>query len=299
VAYISAQFHLENNMDKYLSSNGVQLCYQDLGDMALNNKAVGDTPKKVILLIAGLGEQLVEWPDSFCTILTNAGFRVIRYDNRDIGLSEKMSGKDYSLNDMANDAAGLLDALEIEHAHVVGMSMGGMIAQILSAERPNTIVSLCLIMSSSGAPGLPAATPEVQEIMAKKTDGSVAGFIENWIEGKRRIDSPGYPADEAVLRQRAETNCHRSYNPGGYMRHLNAIYSNGSRVEFLEKINCPTLILHGKDDPLVRQECGEDLAKHIRGARLELIDGMGHNLPHQLNQRLCDSIIDNIKRVNR
>jgi len=286
-------------MDKTLNSNGVKLCYQDLSDATLVDPAVGDTPKEVILLIAGLGEQLAEWPDSFCSILTNAGFRVIRYDNRDIGLSEKMSGKDYSLNDMANDAAGLLDALEIQQAHVVGMSMGGMIAQILSAQRPNTVTSLCLIMSSSGRPGLPHATPEVQEIMAKKTDGSVDGFIENWIEGKRRIDSPGYPADEAVLLQRAKANCQRSYNPGGYMRHLKAIYSNGSRVEFLEKINCPTLILHGKDDPLIRKECGEDLAEHIRGARLEIINGMGHNLPHQLHQRLCDSIIDNIKQVNQ
>lgn len=286
-------------MDKTLSSNGVQLCYQDLGNAALADPALDSTAKGVILLIAGLGEQLGEWPDSFCTILVNAGFRVIRYDNRDIGLSEKMSGKNYSLNDMANDAAGLLDALEIKHAHLVGMSMGGMIAQILSAERPDTVASLCLIMSSSGRPGLPAATPEVQEIMAKKTDGSIAGFIENWVEGKRRIDSPGYPADDAVLLQRAKVNCQRSYNPGGYMRHLNAIYSNGSRVEFLEKINCPTLILHGKDDPLVRKECGEDLAEHIQGARLELIDGMGHNLPHQLQQRLCDSIINNINRVNR
>jgi pimeloyl-ACP methyl ester carboxylesterase len=281
-------------MDKTISSNGIQLCYQDLGGTALNSAA-----KEVILLIAGLGEQLGEWPDSFCTLLTNAGFRVIRYDNRDIGLSEKMSGKDYSLNNMADDAAGLLDALEIEQAHVVGMSMGGMIAQILTAEKPNTVASLCLIMSSSGKPGLPAATPEVQEIMSKKTDGSVAGFIENWIEGKRLIDSPGFPADEAVLLQRAKANCQRSYNPGGYMRHLNAIYSNPSRVEFLEKINCPTLILHGKDDPLIRKECGEDLAEHIRGAQLEIIDGMGHNLPHQLHQRLCNSIIDNIKRVNQ
>jgi pimeloyl-ACP methyl ester carboxylesterase len=275
-------------MDKYLSSNGIQLCYQDLGGPS----------KQAILLIAGLGEQLGEWPDSFCRVLTDAGYRVIRYDNRDIGLSEKMSGKDYSLNDMANDAAGLLQGLEIERAHVVGMSMGGMIAQILTAENPDMVTSLCLIMSSSGQAGLPAATAEVQEIMARKTDGTVAGFIENWIEGKRRIDSPAYPSDDAALLQRANENCQRSYNPGGYMRHLNAIYANGSRVEFLQKIKCPTLILHGKDDPLVRIECGYDLADHIQAAQLKVIDGMGHNLPAELDQILCNSIIDNVKRTN-
>jgi pimeloyl-ACP methyl ester carboxylesterase len=291
-------------MDKYLSSNGIQLCYQDLGDSPLSDSPLSDSPlsdspKEVILLIAGLGEQLGEWPDNFCSVLTDAGYRVIRYDNRDIGLSEKMSGINYSLNDMADDAAGLLHALKITQAHVVGMSMGGMIAQILSAEYPDIVDSLCLIMSSSGRPGLPAASTAVQEIMARKTDGSVAGFIENWIEGKRRIDSPEYPADETVLQQRAEANCQRSYNPGGYMRHLNAIYSNGSRVDFLQKIKCPTLVLHGKDDPLVRKQCGEDLAQQISRSRLEIIEGMGHNLPHELHKILCNSIMDNIKRVNQ
>ncbi len=272
-------------MDKYLRSNGIQLCYQDLGTSS----------DEVILLIAGLGEQLGEWPDSFCAELVKHGYRVIRYDNRDIGLSDKFSGQQYSLNDMAEDAAGLLVALDIDKAHIVGMSMGGMIAQILTAEHPHRVTSLCLLMSSSGEPGLPKATPEVQEIMARKTDGTIEGFIENWVEGKRRIDSPAFPADDAVLYQRAKQNCERSYNPGGYIRHLNAIYANGSRVALLEKIDCPTLILHGTEDPLIDKKCGESIAKFVRSSRLELIQGMGHNLPHQLHVRLCNSIVENIK----
>ena len=279
-------------MDKYLSSNGIQLCYQDMRD-----QGQGRLSDQVILLIAGLGEQLGEWPDNFCGLLTGSGYRVIRYDNRDIGLSENMSGKNYLLGDMANDAAGLLNTLEIEQAHVVGMSMGGMIAQILAVQHPQLVTSLCSIMSTSGRPGLPGPTVRVQQILTKKTDGSVDGFIENWVEGKRRIDSPAYPADEIELRQRATTNCQRSYKPGGYMRHLNAINTSGSRVELLDKIGCPTLVLHGAEDPLIPKQCGEDTAKHIKDSRLELINGMGHNLPKELHLRLCNSIVENIKRA--
>ena len=276
-------------MNKYLTSNGVRLCYQQFGDSS----------NDVILLIAGLGEQLGEWPAGFCQRLVDHGYRVIRYDNRDIGLSDSMSKRGYSLNDMADDALGLLDALAIEQAHVVGMSMGGMIAQILTAEHPSRVASLCLIMSTSGKPGLPGPTPPVQEILTKKADGSIDGFIENWVEGKRRIDSPGYPTNDAALQQRAKANCERSYKPGGYMRHLAAIYANGSRVALLEKIRCPALILHGLDDPLIPRQCGEDIANHIQGSRLELIKGMGHNLPQELHARLCSSMIENIRLASR
>lgn len=275
-------------MDKYLSSNGIRLCYQQMGDSS----------NEPVVLIAGLGEQLGEWPDGFCELLSK-NYRVIRYDNRDIGLSDNMTGQHYSLNDMANDALGLLDALEIKQAHVVGMSMGGMIAQILSAECPERIASLCLIMSTSGKPGLPGPTPAVQEIMTKKTDGTVDGFIENWVEGKRRIDSPSYPTKESTLRDKAMSNCERSYNPGGYMRHLMAIAENGSRVNYLEKIRCPSLVLHGTEDPLIPKQCAQDLVKHIQDSKLELIEGMGHNLPPELHARLCNSIIANIELASR
>jgi proline iminopeptidase len=272
-------------MDKYLTTNGVKLCYQELGDAS----------QEAILLIAGLGEQLGEWPDNFCTTLIEHGYRVIRYDNRDIGLSEKMSEPNYTLNDMAADAAGLLRTLKIARAHVIGMSMGGMIAQILCAEEPELVASLCLMMTSSGQAGLPGPTPAVLEILSKKSDGTIAGFNDNWMEGKRRIDSPAYPADDAELLHRANKNSERSYHPGGYMRHLVAIGSNGSRVAFLEKIICPTLVIHGVNDPLIPKECGEDIIKHISTARLKLVDGMGHNLPQELHQDLCDSIVENIK----
>ena len=276
-------------MDKYINSNGIRICYQSFGDSS----------NETIILIAGLGEQLGEWPRSFCENLADENYRVIRFDNRDIGLSDKMPDRRYSLNDMADDTAGLISALNINKAHIVGMSMGGMIAQILAAEYPDRVASLCSLMSSSGASGLPSPTPEVQEIITKKSDGTLDGFIENWVEAKRRIDSPAYPSSDLELYQRAKKNCARSYNPAGYMRHLNAIYSHGSRVELLKKIRCPTLVLHGSDDPLVAKECGEDTAKHIQGSTFKLIKGMGHNLPTQLHSPLSDSILNNIKRTNQ
>lgn len=274
-------------MQKYAESNGLTLCYERLG----NNSA------PAILLIAGLGEQLGEWPTGFCELLAGQGFQVIRYDNRDIGLSTKVASL-YSLEDMADDACGLLSSLDIEAAHIVGMSMGGMIAQIFCAKHSTKALSLCSIMSSSGAEGLPGPTPEVAEMLTKKTDGSEAGFIENWVESKRRIDSPAYPADDQELYRRAKANCQRSFHTAGYMRHLNAINSNGSRVELLKKITCPTLVIHGNDDRLVPKECGIDTAKIISGARLEIVNGMGHNIPMQLYKRLCDLTMSLIKQSN-
>jgi len=272
-------------MQQFLSSNGLSLCYERLG----NESA------PAILLIAGLGEQLSEWPSGFCSILVAQGFQVIRYDNRDVGLSEKVTTP-YSLDDMADDAGGLLSTLGIEQAHIIGMSMGGMIAQILCAKHAEKALSLCSIMSSSGAEGLPGPTPEVAEMLTKKTGGSEAEFIKNWVEGKRRIDSPAYPANDEELYRRASANCQRSFHTAGYMRHLNAIYSNGSRVGLLKNIACPTLVLHGNDDPLVPKEGGIDTAAHIKGSRLEIIDGMGHNLPEELYKTLCGFILKNIER---
>ncbi len=272
-------------MQKYADSNGITLCYERLG----NNSA------PAILLIAGLGEQLGEWPIGFCELLVGQGFQVIRYDNRDIGLSTKVTTP-YSLEDMADDASGLLSSLDIEAAHIIGMSMGGMIAQIFCAKHSAKALSFCSIMSSSGAKGLPGATPEVAEMLTKKTDGTEAGFIENWVESKRRIDSPAYPADDEELYRRAKANCQRSFHTAGYMRHLNAIYSNGSRVELLKNISCPTLVIHGSDDRLIPKECGIHTAENISGARLEIIQGMGHNIPSQLYKTLCDLIASLIKQ---
>lgn len=272
-------------MDKFLNSNSLTLCYQDLGH----------TSNPVILLIAGLGEQLGEWPDAFCQQLCARDYRVIRFDNRDIGRSSKVTST-YSLSDMADDALGILDALDVPAAHIVGMSMGGMIAQILCAQNPQRVLSFCSIMSSSGNPDLPAPTPAVQAMLVKKTEGTLDSFIDNWVDAKLLIDSPSYPADESKLRARATANCQRSYHPAGYLRHLNAIYANGSRVAQLKKIKCPTLVLHGKSDPLVPYQCGVDTAQHIDNSELILIDGMGHNLPPDLFNRLVTAIVENAAR---
>ena len=284
-------------MDKFLNSNGLQLCYQDMpakhdfSNSASSSTAGGNT----ILLIAGLGEQLGEWPFEFCQLLCKQGYRVIRYDNRDIGLSSKVSER-YSLDDMADDAAGLLDALDISASHIIGMSMGGMIAQLLCSNHPNRALSLCSIMSSSGNPSLPPPTPEALTMLTKKSAESVESFIDNWVAGKLIIDSPAYPANERRLHERAQTNCKRSYHPEGYLRHLTAIFANGSRVQQLQKIDCPTLVIHGKNDPLVPYQSGVDTAKHINGAQLLLIDGMGHNLPQPLFAELTAAIVKNLKR---
>jgi len=272
-------------MDKFIKSNNLELCYQDLGEVT----------HPAILLVAGLGEQLGEWPTELCELFVTQGYRVIRYDNRDIGLSSKVSSA-YSLSDMADDALGLLDAINIKSAHLVGMSMGGMIAQRFCARFPERASSLCSLMSSSGKPGLPAPTPDVQAMLVKKTNGTKAAFIDNWVAGKLLIDSPGYPTTRTELRARATSNCQRSYHPSGYLRHLNAIYADGSRVDELAKINCPTLVLHGEADPLIPYQCGIDTAKHIPNATFKLIDDMGHNLPIALFRDIVDAIVENIKR---
>ena len=281
-------------MDKFLSSNGIQVCYQDLPAKNEPNNQKPE-PYNTILLIAGLGEQLGEWPLGFCELLCNKGFRVIRFDNRDVGRSTK-ADDNYGLDDMANDAVGILDALDVRAAHIIGMSMGGMIAQLLCANHSNRALSLCSIMSSSGNPNLPVASPEVQANLHKKTEGNIDLFIDNWVAGKLLIDSPTYPAKENELYARAVANCKRSYFPKGYMRHLNAIYSYGSRVKKLQQISCPTLVLHGKNDPLIPYQAGVDTAKHINDAQLKLIEGMGHNLPKPLFDELTSAIIKNIKR---
>lgn len=283
------------------AANGIKIEYERFGP----------EDAAPLLLIMGLGAQLTLWPVELCEALVARGFHVIRYDNRDVGLSTKfdaagvpdlpavlgavMSGQDprvaYHLGDMAADAVGLLDALGIETAHIVGASMGGMIAQLVAATYPDRTRSLTSIMSTTGNPLLPPATPAaIAALMSRPQGGDVDSLVEFGVNTARVIGSPAYPADEAALRARVRRDFERSFYPAGFARQMAAIYANGDRRGRLAKVSAPTLVIHGTADPLVPVEGGRDTAASILGAELIEIDGMGHDLPLPLVDRIADAI---------
>ena len=266
-----------------------------------------------VLLIMGLGMQLIGWPDDFVQPLVDAGYRVIRHDNRDIGLSEAFDHaprhnfvwqsvrarlglpvqSPYTLQDMANDSLGVLDALGIDKAHVIGASMGGMIAQRVASSAPARVLSLTSIMSSSGARGLPGPDPKVAASLFRRPPGrSEEALVAYSVGFIRMIESPAYPCDDAVLRERLTTSVRRSYRPAGLLRQMLAIGADtGRRPDELRRIRCPTLVLHGEADRLVPIEAGRDTARRISGARFVGIPGMGHDLPPGVNKLLHAQII--------
>ena len=273
-----------------------------------------------ILLIMGLGTQMIAWSDPFCDALAAGGYRVVRFDNRDVGLSSKIErarpvslkwailksllgltvDAPYSLNDMAGDAIGLMDVLGLNTAHIVGASMGGMIAQILAATYPQRTRSLVSIMSTSGARGLPQATREARNaLLAKRPEINDRERIVAQMMGVYRvIGSPGYPIPEDVLRPRIEAAIDRSYYPAGVARQMLAIIADGSRVSRLRAIKTPTLVIHGADDPLVPAEGGRHTAASISGAKLKIMPGMGHDLPPGLVASLTSLILDHCRAAD-
>jgi pimeloyl-ACP methyl ester carboxylesterase len=283
-----------------IMANGIALEYEEFGSKA----------REPILLIMGLGAQLTRWPLKFVELLAERGYRVIRYDNRDAGLSHKfgaagpaniakmlanmVSGKAmssaYRLADMANDAVGLLDALKIEKAHIVGASMGGMIAQLVAANHPRKTWSLTSIMSSTGNPSLPPAKPEAMAVLMTRPPTHVAAFVEAGVKAARTIGSPSYPTDEKELRERIRADFDRCNYPEGFSRQMAAVLADGDRRAALRRITAPTVVVHGLDDPLVPVEGGRDTAANIPGANLIEIAGMGHDLPAALYSRIADAI---------
>ncbi|MBE1556123.1 alpha/beta fold hydrolase [Sporosarcina limicola] len=286
-----------------LKVNNIDLAYDSFGNE--NDEA--------IVLIAGLGTQMIRWSDSFCRILAARGFRVIRFDNRDVGYSTHfshyptldfnalatalMSGQrpdiPYTLDDMSKDAIGLLDALSIDRAHFVGRSMGGMIAQIAASEYPERVLSLTSIMSSTGNPALPQTSPEVMAMMTKPAPNPFedeAGFLSHSVSFAKRIAGTGYPFEEDAYRALILEEVQRAYDPGSVGRQIAAMAVAGDRRPRLATIKVPVLIIHGVDDPLIVPACGEDTASAIPGAELMLVDGMGHDLPHQLYKEIADGI---------
>jgi pimeloyl-ACP methyl ester carboxylesterase len=288
-------------------ANGIHIEYESFGEASA----------PTILLIMGLAGQLVHWPDDFCGMLAQAGFRVIRFDNRDIGLSTKLdhSGRPklmrtalaatfrlpvkvpYLLDDMARDALGLMDALQVKTAHIVGASMGGMIGQILAAKHAVRVRSLVSVMSTSGNPWLPQASLQLRLRLIRRRKRDRESLIEDSMLTWRMIGSPGYPQEDKVLRAKVERGYDRSYHPPGLVRQTAAIIASGSRVPILRRIAAPTLIIHGADDPLVPVAAAHDLMKHIAGAKLEIIPGMGHDLPPALVPRLAQSILRHVKQA--
>jgi proline iminopeptidase len=286
-----------------LNANGIRIAFDTAGD-----------PKAPpLLLISGLGLQLMAWPDEFVEGLVELGFYVIRFDNRDCGLSTKFEHAGipnlglawlkaklhwpirppYTLEDMADDAVGVLSALGVARAHVVGVSMGGMIAQLMAARFPSRVLSLTSIMSSSGRRGLPGPTPAVRRAMLRQPKPGVDadGLVEHGVRLLQAIGSPTYPTPEKQLRRRVARSLRRNCCPGGVVRQILAVAASGDRTPLLHSIAAPTLVIHGAADPMVPLACGADTANAIPGARLEVIEGMGHDLPTQLLERLL-ALID-------
>jgi pimeloyl-ACP methyl ester carboxylesterase len=280
--------------------------------LAIEYESLGDPAAPAIVLVMGLGMQLIAWPDAFCHGLVARGFRVIRYDNRDCGLSGRFPARrranvlrafaaawfrlpvraPYTLDDMAADCFGLQDALGIPHAHVVGASMGGMIAQVMAARHPERVLTLTSIMSSSGNRKVSRGSPEaLRALFSKPSDPQdTDSVVEHLVGVFGVIGSPGYPADRGELRERIERSVRRAYDPAGTARQLLAIIASGDRRRLLGRITAPTLVIHGAADPLVPVAAGRDTAHHIRGARLLVIDGMAHDLPAALLPTLVDAI---------
>ncbi len=284
---------------QFVQSNGIRMAYQQFGD--------DDAP--VVLLIAGLYNQLIRWPIELCELLVERGFRVIRFDNRDIGLTDKMEGEvapsffrlglnslfglpvkvPYSLNDMAADTVGLLDALDIKAAHIVGMSMGGMISQLVAGLYPTRALSLTSIMSKTGAFGNGGASLAVARQMVKPIPKGTSA-LDNSVKTRQMFGSPGYLESDEDVAIDVKAEFKRSNNPAGYLRQLAAIRSAPSRNGLLNTLKIPVLIIHGNQDLLVDVSGAIATKQQIPHAKLVCFEGMGHTLPQPLLAEFADLI---------
>jgi len=279
-------------------ANGIDIEYETFG--------AADAPP--LLLIMGLACQMIAWDDEFCGMLAQRGHRVIRFDNRDIGLSTKTNGDSnvlaaisaaiqgqpftppYTLSDMAADTVGLLDALDVRSAHIVGASLGGMIAQTIAIEHPARVRTLTSIMSTTGSRTLPTAKPEVTAVLMTPAPPDREGNIQRAINTFRTIGSPGFPFDEERVRRLAGRSYDRCFEPTGPARQLIAILAAHDREPALAQLKMPTLVIHGSDDPLIPVEGGRATAKAIPGSELLVVEGMGHDFPRQVWPRIIDAI---------
>ncbi len=287
--------------------NGIDICYE----------IFGDANAEPLLLIMGLGAQMIHWDDAFCEQLAARGFRVIRFDNRDIGKSSHLTGgkrltpfellklrflripvdAPYRLIDMAKDTIGLMDTLGIKSAHLVGASMGGMIAQEIAISFPHHVRSLTSIMSTTGNPRVPPPTREAAAMLMAPPPRSKEEYITRFGETWKVLRAGHFPEEEALDPGRAERTFARGLNPAGVGRQLRAVLASGSRKERLHRVTAPTLVIHGTVDPLVHLEGGKDTAASIPNAKLLIIEGMGHALPMRFWPEIIDAIDEHAHRA--
>jgi pimeloyl-ACP methyl ester carboxylesterase len=273
------------------AANGIQIEYE----------TIGDPSARPLLLIGGLADQLIHWDDELCRNLSRRGHYVIRFDNRDAGLSTKFdqTRPSYTLDDMADDAAGLLHALGISKAHICGASMGGMIAQTVAIRHSSRVLSLISIYSTTGDKDLPPPRPDVMELLLAPSPSEREAYIEHMVALFKAMAGPGFPFDEAWTRTITARAYDRCYCPEGTDRQLLAIMTQANRKKALASVTVPTLVVHGTDDPVVPVEGGIDTAEAIPGAHLMLIEGMGHDLPHGgAWPRIVDAISAHTSKLN-
>jgi pimeloyl-ACP methyl ester carboxylesterase len=290
---------------QFARANGIDICYE----------IFGEPTAEPMLLIMGLGAQMVLWDDDFCEQLASRGFRVIRFDNRDIGQSGKLSGgkrltafellklrllkipvvAPYKLYDMALDTISLMDVLGIKSAHLVGASMGGMIAQEIAVTFPERVRSLTSIMSTTGNPKVPPPTREAAAMLMAPPPATKEEYLERFAQTWKILRVGRFPEDEARDRSRAERCFSRGLNPAGVGRQLRAILASGNRKERLRNVKAPTLVIHGTVDPLVHPMGGKDTAASIPGANLLMIDGMGHAIPLPMWPQIIGAIVSHAK----
>jgi len=287
--------------------NGIELEYETFGRRSA----------RPLVLIMGLGAQMILWDEEFCEALAAREFFVVRFDNRDVGLSTKLDAAGvpnvftalqaaatnqpidapYTLNEMADDTIGLMEALGIERAHVVGASMGGMIAQTLAIRHPSRLLSMTSIMATTGNPEVPPATPQAMSVLLTPVPSEREAYVERSLRSWRVIGSPGFPFDEERVRRRAGRSFDRAFHPAGVARQLVAIIASGNRKEALRAVATPALVIHGAADPLAHVRGGHDTAEAIPGAELLIIEGMGHDLPRGAWPRIIDAIDAHARRA--
>jgi pimeloyl-ACP methyl ester carboxylesterase len=291
--------------ERIAPANGIELAYQEMGD----------PDGEPLLLVMGLGTQMIAWDEGFCGLLAERGFRVVRFDNRDIGRSTKIESAGppsrvdmmfgrrgsaaYLLPDMAADTVALMDHLKIDSAHVVGASMGGMIAQTVAIEHPERVRSLVSIMSNTGSRWTGMPSRKAMAVLLGRPPRGREAAIDRSVNTFRVIGSPGYPFDEERVRRISGRAYDRGHSAAGVLRQLHAITASGDRTQALHDVPVPTTVIHGDSDPLVRPAGGRATARAIPNARLKMIDGMGHDLPPQLWPVFAEQIASNAARASK
>ena len=293
---------VQHTPEDFVQANGLTICYDTFGNSS--------HPPAV--LIMGMGAQMIAWEDEFCELLAERGFWVIRFDNRDVGRSTRLDSlrtpdvfsaftlawfrqpvhAPYRLHDMMLDVLGLLDALKIEKAHLIGASMGGGIAQTLAIERPERVLSLTSIMSTTGHPDLPQPQASTLTALLKPAPPTLDAYIEHYVSTWKRLRGQTFPGEEERDRARAARNHARGLHPPGVARQLVAILASGSRRQALRNVTAPALVIHGDADPLVSLAAGVDTAQSIPNARLMVLEGMGHSLPSHMWPRIIEGIVE-------